>query len=504
MIYSPIRSNVLIYDPMQMLGGENDTDRMNNRRSLIRHRKIETVNINIERASSASQTSTANEDNQSDTNSNTNDITEQTSRDWRIPCENARISFAEVRNAGPPIRERDFPQPIINIAMVDNITYYDVQKGQFKQQQAVFRVSEGGDRRLTDCAYLLSAENVRTSSQMGCVQICRVVVRNVPTTDDDSDLDGDCDLSRKSSLSSDEDNSISSSDTEMSMNRERVRGRRRERQRVHDNNRERDFIFQLTNRYVAVKISCKQTVMQRWASGEARAENPWQEIAAAQLIGNAYPNLLGIIEAFHDRENLYTIMPYCPGGDLYDYIDKHRERTESHARHCFTQILQGLNQLHVCGIFHRDLSIENILLVGDRCVMIDFGMSLRIPQDEDGTRRLFLPQGACGKVRYMAPETFANRVGLRYAIDGPSCDLWAAGVILFVLLTGKFPYLQPDANDVAFCWATNDIAGLLQTWGIKISNSALDLLKNIFQLHPMRRYSLAQVMEHPWVTNTEC
>jgi len=161
--------------------------------------------------------------------------------------------------------------------------------------------------------------------------------------------------------------------------------------------------------------------------------------------------------------------------------------------------LQGLNQLQLRGIFHRDISIENILLQNDGIVIIDYGMCVRIPIGEDGKRRLMMAQGACGKVRYMAPETFANRVGNRHSVDGPSCDLWAAGVILFILLTGKFPYLQPDPNDIGFCFATKNLTALLKTWEIEISDSATDLLQNMFQIYPHLRYSLEQVMEHPWV-----
>lgn len=133
--------------------------------------------------------------------------------------------------------------------------------------------------------------------------------------------------------------------------------------------------------------------------------------------------------------------------------------------------------MQICGIFHGDLAIENILVFGNTFVVTDYGMSLRMPIGEDGIRRLILPQGAAGKVRYMAPETFANRIGNRYAVDGPSCDLWAAGVILFVLLTRQFPYLQPDLNDVGFAWTTNNINGLLEAWSIHLSPQAIDLYK---------------------------
>jgi len=396
----------------------------------------------------------------------------------------AHLTFNQVSSAGPPCKHVNFPQAEINLAMVDKVVYYDLESEKFIHQEAFFRVSEEGDRSLTECAYTLSSENVRRKTQMGSIQLCHVLERDLSSSPVADDLDSLEDEMEDHSCNSHsrEDFSTSSDDSSFM------------------GNRTGEIIFQATYKYVAVKISSKRAVMQKWASGESRAENPWHEIAAAQLIGREYPNLLGIIEALEDSDNLYTVMRYCPGGDLYDYIEKHKNRTEEHARYCFYQILKGLDQLQICGIFHRDLSIENIMLHDDRCVIIDFGMCLKIPVGEDGIRRLIVPQGACGKVRYMTPETFANRVSNRHPVDGPTGDLWAAGVILFVLLTGKFPYLQPDSNDVGFCWATNDIASLLQSWDIHVSPSAVDLLQKMFQLYPNLRCTLAQVMEHPWVT----
>ena len=416
---------------------------------------------------------------------------------WEHPSNNASLSFTKVRNSGPPARNRAFPDPRINRGEVGPIIYYDMETEQFKKQTALFRVTAEGDRSFTDCAYLFApddSDEARRDTQMGSVRFCRVVVRQLTENGDgdDESMDGD-------------DDSSTSSNSTMSMSMScsysnKSAGNCSSGGKSNANSGE-EMYFHATNRVVAVKISCKRTVYHRWANGEGRNEDPWQEVAAAQLIGDDYPNLLGILDALQDSANLYSVMPYCPGGDLYDYINSHDDRIEDHARHCFTQVLKGLDQLQVAGIFHRDLSIENIMIYEDRCVIIDFGMCLRIPTGDDGIRRLILPQGACGKVRYMAPETFANRLGDRYAVDGPSCDLWSAGVILFVLLTGKFPYLQPDMNDVGFTFTISNIAGLFDAFDVQISELAVDLLQKIFQLHPSARITLAQVMEHPWVNN---
>jgi serine/threonine protein kinase len=82
--------------------------------------------------------------------------------------------------------------------------------------------------------------------------------------------------------------------------------------------------------------------------------------------------------------------------------------TEDEARHWMHQILNSLETLHNAGIAHRDLSLENVMIHNDRAVLIDLGMSLPIPFDsQTGQRRLIAPQGAAGKLKYMAPEVYS-------------------------------------------------------------------------------------------------
>ena len=104
---------------------------------------------------------------------------------------------------------------------------------------------------------------------------------------------------------------------------------------------------------------------------------------------------------------------------------------------------------------HRDLSLENIMVHNENCLIIDMGMCLRVPYNDPTrqgaiadvtrgtTRRLMRPQGVCGKHNYMSPEVFANTD----AFDGFAIDVWAAGVILYIMLTGFPPYDQASRTD---------------------------------------------------------
>eukprot|EP00549_Striatella_unipunctata_P021161 CAMPEP_0118702630 /NCGR_PEP_ID=MMETSP0800-20121206/18003_1 /TAXON_ID=210618 ORGANISM="Striatella unipunctata, Strain CCMP2910" /NCGR_SAMPLE_ID=MMETSP0800 /ASSEMBLY_ACC=CAM_ASM_000638 /LENGTH=155 /DNA_ID=CAMNT_0006603863 /DNA_START=163 /DNA_END=630 /DNA_ORIENTATION=- len=140
------------------------------------------------------------------------------------------------------------------------------------------------------------------------------------------------------------------------------------------------------------------------------------------------------------------------------------------------------------------------------------GMCLRVPYSDplnegavtDVTmgriRRLMKRQGVCGKHNYMSPEVFANTDDF----DGFAIDLWAAGVVLYIMLTGFPPYDQASVTDQRFeLIVTGRLVEQLETWEIFLSTEAGHLLQNMLHLNPRNRFTLAQVMDHPWVTKDE-
>ena len=114
-------------------------------------------------------------------------------------------------------------------------------------------------------------------------------------------------------------------------------------------------------------------------------EDPIKEIAALNLIGTSSPHVIGSIEIIQDDNFLYSIMPYCNGGDLYSHVMDEVASSdlgrisEDKARGYFIDILEGLSHMQKKGVVHRDLSLENILIHYDHCVIVDLGMSLRVP-----------------------------------------------------------------------------------------------------------------------------
>jgi serine/threonine protein kinase len=138
------------------------------------------------------------------------------------------------------------------------------------------------------------------------------------------------------------------------------------------------------------------------------------------------------------------------------------------------------------------------------------GMCLRVPYNDPSrvgaitdavrgsARRLMRPQGVCGKHNYMSPEVFANTD----AFDGFAIDLWAAGVILYIMLTGFPPYDQASRTDQRFDLIVNGrLLEQLKNWQIHLTEDAGDLMQSMLLLDPRDRITLAEVMAHPWVAN---
>lgn len=243
------------------------------------------------------------------------------------------------------------------------------------------------------------------------------------------------------------------------------------------------IVWEITDKKVAIK----QVEWRRVHAMRGRLlEDPIKEIAALQLIGNDHPNVLGSAEVLQDNEYLYSIMPFCRGGDLFGIVLQAAEErqaneelcgaggmTEPVARYWFRQLLFGLHYLQEKGICHRDLSLENILVDVNHCLVIDMGMCLRVPYHcpedpersvdvtQGSMRRLITPMGTCGKKNYMSPEIFANKANF----DGFAVDLWSAGVILYIMVTGFPPYDMPAREDERFQIICNgDLMKQLEAW----------------------------------------
>ena len=163
------------------------------------------------------------------------------------------------------------------------------------------------------------------------------------------------------------------------------------------------------------------------------------------------------------------------------------------------------------GVCHRDMSLENILVDEYKTsIVIDLGMCLRVPyaSDDGGSadvssgnlRLLMRPLIPCGKPNYISPEVLKSEDDF----DGFAIDLWAAGVILFIMLVGLPPWEFAREEDPRYRMVTKGgLNRMLQSWNRQVSAPAADLLQKMMMENPRERLSLCEVKDHHWVLDED-
>ena len=203
-----------------------------------------------------------------------------------------------------------------------------------------------------------------------------------------------------------------------------------------------ECVYQMPNRekYERVAIKCLNKRVVEAALRAGSREDPYNEIYRMQTMGDNV-HVLGCIEALQDETYIYIIMPYCENYSLLRLIPGGEGLPEAQARYYFQQILENLKYLRDHRICHRDVSPDNCMVYRGRVVFSDLARSFQLPPEAShvyGTN-------AHGKPPYQPPEVF---LGLSYNAYG--CDLWAAVVTFFNLLTGQMLYDVPFHTDIKF------------------------------------------------------
>ena len=195
-----------------------------------------------------------------------------------------------------------------------------------------------------------------------------------------------------------------------------------------------------------------------------------------------HPYIIRIYSVIETHSSLNIVQEYANGKDFLDYLVEKKKLDEQEACKYFQQIISAIEYLHKQGISHRDLKPENMILTkSNELKLIDFGLSNTYTQGE-------LLSTACGSPCYAAPEMLE---GKRYS--GALIDIWASGIILYVMLVGQLPFDDSCLGDLY-----KKIKSGKYKVPKGISKDAKDLIKNILEVNPRKRFKISQIKAHPW------
>ncbi|KKK12033.1 hypothetical protein P175DRAFT_0442907 [Aspergillus ochraceoroseus IBT 24754] len=210
-----------------------------------------------------------------------------------------------------------------------------------------------------------------------------------------------------------------------------------------------------------------------------------REVVIMKLIEHA--NVISLYDVWENRGELYLVLEYVEGGELFDYVQTHGPLPEEEAVRLFRQIIAGLGYCHRFNICHRDLKPENILLDANHNVKLaDFGMAALQPAGH-------WLNTSCGSPHYAAPEIIYGR---KY--QGDKADLWSCGIILYALLTGFLPF---DGGDV--CTTLKLVRKGDYVIPPNLSREAADLIQRILQKRPDSRIRMDDIWKHPLLKKYE-
>ncbi|KAK9170242.1 hypothetical protein Syun_002382 [Stephania yunnanensis] len=201
-----------------------------------------------------------------------------------------------------------------------------------------------------------------------------------------------------------------------------------------------------------------------------------------------HPNVISIKGAYEDAVAVHVVMELCAGGELFDRIVKKGHYTERKAAELSRVIVGVVEACHSLGVMHRDLKPENFLFFGQGedalLKTIDFGLSVFFKPGETFS-------DVVGSPYYVAPEVLRKRYG-------PESDVWSAGVIIYILLSGVPPFWAESEQDIFEQVLHGDLDFSSDPWP-SISESAKDLVRRMLVRDPRRRLTAHQVLCHPWV-----
>ncbi|XP_077061226.1 calcium/calmodulin-dependent protein kinase type II delta 2 chain isoform X5 [Siphateles boraxobius] len=203
-----------------------------------------------------------------------------------------------------------------------------------------------------------------------------------------------------------------------------------------------------------------------------------------------HPNIVRLHESISEEGFHYLVFDLVTGGELFEDIVAREYYSEADASHCIQQILESVHHCHVNGIVHRDLKPENLLLAskmkGAAVKLADFGLAIEVQGDQQAWF------GFAGTPGYLSPEV------LRKDPYGKPVDMWACGVILYILLVGYPPFWDEDQHRLYQQIKAGAYDFPSPEWDT-VTPEAKDLINKMLTINPSKRITASEALKHPWI-----
>lgn len=188
----------------------------------------------------------------------------------------------------------------------------------------------------------------------------------------------------------------------------------------------------------------------------------------------------------------YIAMELCAGGDMFDCLSREGTLSEPIVARVMRQLLEAVEHMHSCGIYHRDLKEENLLLTSHgpleelHVKVCDFGISRSISGMPSSWA-----SGLCTP-SYAAPEVLVGEEGAEAA------DVWSCGVIMYSLLSGRQPFEGNTRAEMLTRVCSGGPSFQEAAWS-GVSEGATGLIRRLLQVESTKRYTVQQILAHPWI-----
>uniref|UniRef100_A0A8C9WB37 calcium/calmodulin-dependent protein kinase n=1 Tax=Scleropages formosus TaxID=113540 RepID=A0A8C9WB37_SCLFO len=203
-----------------------------------------------------------------------------------------------------------------------------------------------------------------------------------------------------------------------------------------------------------------------------------------------HPNIVRLHDSISEEGFHYLVFDLVTGGELFEDIVAREYYSEADASHCISQILESVSYIHQHDVVHRDLKPENLLLAskmkGAAVKLADFGLAIEVQGDQQAWF------GFAGTPGYLSPEV------LRKDPYGKPVDIWACGVILYILLVGYPPFWDEDQHKLYQQIKAGAYDFPSPEWDT-VTPEAKNLINQMLTINPAKRITADQALKHPWV-----